>query len=587
MTVPEKSAILRTIPLLIATRHCERSAAIKTRVFVATAVFLLTLVAFPAQAKYGGGSGTAEDPYQIATAADLLLLGDSPEDYDKHFILTRDIDLDPNLSGGKVFAKAVIGSFSGVFDGNAHPISHLTINGGGNLGLFGQMSGEVKDLGVVHVNITGSGNRVGGLVGYNCGALTRCYSTGSVSGSGSASTVGGLVGENNGGSIATSYSTGTVSGREYVGGLVGRNSGNVTVCYSSGAVSGTGYYCFGVLVGSNDRGGSSATSDSAGWVSGTGWGVGGLVGYNNGGSIATSYSTDTVIGREYVGGLVGRNSGNVTGCYSSGAVSGTGYYAGGLVGYNSGSIATTYSTGAVSGENSVGGLVGWSSGSIATSYSTGLVTGSEEVGGLVGSGSPDRIENSVWDTETSGATSSAGGFGLTRAEMMDPYTLGLNGFANDPNWVLDAGRDYPRLAWEGTPGQIIPEPVIDWLEGGGTAKDAYRIDTAEQLILLGRAGALWARHFVLGADINLGPNLPGRQLFRQAVIPTFTGVFDGNGHTISNLTIEGGRYLGLFGRLESGAEVKNLGVLDVNMAGCGGGCRRGGGLQQRQRHRLL
>jgi hypothetical protein len=102
------------------------------------------LFVLPADAKYGGGSGTAQDPYQIATAADLILLGESPEDYDKHFILTADIDLDPNLPGRKVFDKAVIApaktkyfegtSFTGVFDGNGHTISHLTIAGEGYLG---------------------------------------------------------------------------------------------------------------------------------------------------------------------------------------------------------------------------------------------------------------------------------------------------------------------------------------------------------------------------------------------------------------------------------------------------------------------
>ena len=59
-------------------------------------------------------------------------------------------------------------------------------------------------------------------------------------------------------------------------------------------------------------------------------------------------------------------------------------------------------------------------------------------------------------------TVSGAGVGLTTTEMMDPYMLGLNGFANDPNWVLDAGRDYPRLAWEGTVGQSIP--VVDLRE---------------------------------------------------------------------------------------------------------------------------
>ncbi len=158
---------------------------------------------------------------------------------------------------------------------------------------------------------------------------------------------------------------------------------------------------------------------------------------------------------------------------------------------------------------------------------------------------------------------------------MDPYMFALNGWANDPNWILDVGRDYPRLAWEGTPGQIIPEPVIDWLDGQGTEQEPYRIDTADQLILLGRASVLWDKHFVLRADIDLDPNLPRRKVFHQAVIAPFeagalfTGVFDGGGHIISNLTIDGGEILGLFGRLTQEAEVRNIGVVDANIIGSG------------------
>jgi hypothetical protein len=186
--------------------------------------------------------------------------------------------------------------------------------------------------------------------------------------------------------------------------------------------------------------------------------------------------------------------------------------------------------------------------------------------------------------ETSGLTvSDNGGIGLTTAEMMDPYRLGLNGFANDSNWILDAGRDYPRLAWEGTAGQIIPEPVIDWLDGQGTEEEPYRIDTADQLILLGRASVLWYKHFILGADIDLDPNLQGRRVFSQAVIQSFDGVFDGNGHTISHLTISGGSGLGqfegfegrvgLFGDLGRGATISNLGleVVHINGDGYAGG----------------
>ena len=126
MTTASNSRVLRTIPLLIA----------------------VCFVSFPVQAQYSGGTGEPNDPYQIATAADLMLLGETPEDYDKHFILTTDIDLDPNLPGGRVFDKAVIApvtnldepwseiDFTGVFDGNGHTISHLTVEGGSYVGLF-------------------------------------------------------------------------------------------------------------------------------------------------------------------------------------------------------------------------------------------------------------------------------------------------------------------------------------------------------------------------------------------------------------------------------------------------------------------
>jgi hypothetical protein len=230
-----------------------------TNRFVTAVIVFLTIVSV-AQAKYGGGSGTADDPYQIATAADLLLLGDSPEDYDKHFILTADIDLDPNLPGQKVFDKAVIAPdtndttslfdgtlFTGVFNGNGQTISHLTINGESNLGLFGRLGSgaEVKSLGVADVNVTGSGEYIAGLAGMNgdplrglsAGTVTRCYCTGAVNGG---DDVGGLVGSNDWGCVTSSYNTAVVSGRWCVGGLVGSHRGRITDCYSTGAVSGAG-----------------------------------------------------------------------------------------------------------------------------------------------------------------------------------------------------------------------------------------------------------------------------------------------------------------------------------------------------------
>jgi len=82
-----------TIPFLIRSR---RVGCAHHRLLLTLTTCLLVL---PAHAKYSGGTGEPNDPYQIATAADLIALGETPADYDKHFILTADIDLDPSLPG--------------------------------------------------------------------------------------------------------------------------------------------------------------------------------------------------------------------------------------------------------------------------------------------------------------------------------------------------------------------------------------------------------------------------------------------------------------------------------------------------------
>ena len=59
-------------------------------------------------ADFAGGTGEPNDPYQIATAEQLISIGSDPNLLDKHFVLINDIDLDPNLPGGQVFPRAVI-----------------------------------------------------------------------------------------------------------------------------------------------------------------------------------------------------------------------------------------------------------------------------------------------------------------------------------------------------------------------------------------------------------------------------------------------------------------------------------------------
>jgi hypothetical protein len=78
------------------------------------------------------------------------------------------------------------------------------------------------------------------------------------------------------------------------------------------------------------------------------------------------------------------------------------------------------------------------------------------------------------------------------------------------------------------------------------------------------------KDFTISYDLetpyNQGFNPVGTYDFEQAN-SEFTGSFDGQNHTISNLSINRVDYVGLFGTIGSSAEVENVGVINVNMTG--------------------
>jgi len=497
----------------------------KFLLLLCTCALLLFNIAAPAQAKYGGGTGEPNDPYLIYDANQMNTIGADSNDWDKHFKLMADIDLG-EFTGD---AFNIIGhdwgnAFTGVFDGNGHTISNFSYTSSGiNLGLFGYLNdtkAEIKDLGLIDPeDDVGTGCIVGSLVGLIWeGTVTACYAEdGSVAGG---SRVGGLVGGNSdSGKITNCYSTGSVSGRSgryYVGGLVGYNTGWISNCYAMGSVSG------------NNR-------------------VGGLVGENIG-TITNCYSTGSVIGNRYVGGLVGLNYYNTT-------------------------IAKCYSTGSVSGGRYVGGLVGPNRGTITNCYATGAVTGNEKVGGFVGWNWNDVITDCYWDTQTSGLGESLGGEGRTTAQMQMATTfLAWGSCGNEEGiWTIDEGKDYPHLSWEDMPGETIT--TTSYGGGSGEPNDSYLIYTAEHLNSIGVITCHWDKHFKLMADIDLSDytgtsfNIIGYRLSSSDNKP-FTGVFDGNDHTISNFTYTsiGTRHIGLFRNIDDpNAEIRNLRLIDPNV----------------------
>jgi len=417
-------------------------------------ILIIAAGSIPAFAKYSGGTGEPNDPYQIASVSDLLTLAEDVNDYNKCFIMTSDIDLDPCLPGNQIFSTAVIApdsnlsmeydgiAFSGVFDGKEHKIFNLTIDANGTendfLAMFGYIGigGEVKNMGLENISVTYGtlANKIAGLVACSDGNISNCYSTGAVDGN-QADCVGGLVGLNNTGIMSNCHSFVIVSGGEHtgdLGGLAGFNKSSITNCFSTGAV--TGGYFIGGLTGGNDS------------------------------NIHNCHSTSAVVGEsDYVGGLVGIDfNGTITNCYSTGSIN-IGNRAsdvGGLVGDSwNGTIRNCYSTGTVitkNNSNRIGGLMGRTSGSITNCYSTSHVIfgeGSTGIGGLVGA-SWHGI-NGINDNYFLDVAGPDNGYGtpLTDSRMKKQTSFAgwdfINETVNGTNdvWIIFEGFDYPKLAW--------------------------------------------------------------------------------------------------------------------------------------------
>ena len=317
--------------------------------------------------------------------------------------LTANLDL--VSAGDSVTGWAPIGgasnAFTATFDGGApgFTVSNLTINSSLNrVGLFGQTGpgSVIRNVTLEDVNVTGY-TSTGALVGRNAGSIIDSHATGTVSGT---EDTGGLVGAifHPGGVIVGSTAGVQVTGRAlglYIGGLAGFNSGLIIDSHATGDVDGVRWV--GGLVGSNGGAGGVnriSGSTAGGAVTGTGNLVGGLVGFNDG-PISSSHATGDVNGGKWVGGLVGSNNGAggvnwISGSTAGGAVTSTGNQAGGLVGWNNGPISSSHATGDVDGATYVGGLVGSNYGAdgvnrISGSTAGGAVTGTGDlVGGLVG-----------------------------------------------------------------------------------------------------------------------------------------------------------------------------------------------------------
>ncbi|MCQ2060984.1 MAG: hypothetical protein MJY47_05285 [Fibrobacter sp.] len=333
--------------------------------------------------------------------------------------------------------------------------------------------------------------------------------------------------------------------------------------------------------------------------------VGGVVGYNDDGTVSNVYNAGAVNGEWYVGGVVGFNyDGTVSNVYNTGSVSGY-YEVGGVVGYNmDGSVSNVYNTGSVSGTgNHVGGVVGYSlDGTVSNVYNTGIVSGKTYVGGVVGDNAGSEVNKAYYDEQTCNNCNSYG-TGKTLAELAT-LTIGskadddadfplLKGETESP-WAKGIYYDKAtgKLANSELPYlKSLPKPQDVEMEFN-VKDNVIQISSTDDLKNFARLVSEFGVTDVdaeLTADICLNACGEGESVLKAdgtlndadtskfvkwtpigTDANSFAGTFDGDGKTISGLYFndETMELVGLFGMAEK-ATIKNVGVVDSYFSGSG------------------
>ena len=256
---------------------------------------------------FAGGTGTAEDPWQISTAEQLYRIHD---DLTAHYILIADIDLSAYENWTPIGAFQSLSdapedaevphpdyAFTGTFNGDGHTISNLTVSSDAPMGagLFGCAAGTengaayIRNFTLKNVNVSGF-YLVGGAVGLqfmNC-PVSDIH----------------LVGEN------------TLTGMQGIGGIVGTGFDLISNCSATAdiVVQGDDGACAGLIAGGTTMSSVKNCEVTGGKITADGnatWGFGALCGAPWGAAEITdckvSGTVITVSGENnrLVGGLVG------------------------------------------------------------------------------------------------------------------------------------------------------------------------------------------------------------------------------------------------------------------------------------------
>ncbi|HIH95609.1 TPA: hypothetical protein HA338_16920, partial [Methanosarcina acetivorans] len=495
---------------------------------------LIVSRAYDAIGVFAGGNGTTESPYQIATVKQL----DQVRNYlDKDFVLTADLDLSGYENWEPIGTFQPLSddpedeetpnpelAFTGTFNGNGYTISNLTIDQpeGMAVGLFGCVAGEqespihIYDLTLKNANVTGN-FCVGGVVGFQYADSIMENIT--------------LTGDNR------------VQGNIYVGGIlggsdIGGGSAELRECNAAADI---------VLVGD--------AANSAGVLGGA----------LNACSVIDCTATGTVIaeGEDYfaLGGLIGgafegievinchADNVSITACGKNNTM------VGGLLGY-----AGTY-----------GKQLPTQVTDCSANATIAVLNSTERVGGLVG--------GSFYHELAAEARPVPAHYAINSCNTSGSITGGGNEVGSIAGYAYDSTVENctSTMTINRVSGNVSQVGLYESaFEGGnGTEESPYRITTAEQL---DRVRYYLDKHFVLIADIDLSgyENWTPIGTFDENIFENdghsdiaFSGTFDGNGHTVSNLTATHQDLVGvgLFSVASSDAVIKNLTVENASVTG--------------------
>ena len=251
-----------------------------------------------AAAKDLGYTIESNGSYTVTSADGLMNVAELVNGGKTDINITLDKNIDLTGKGWTPIGTSFDNSYKGTFDGGGHTITGLTVTTNDQfVGLFGYLNraGMVKNVVMEGIQITSNHmfGCTGGVVGYSWGTIENCSVSGSVSGT---DCVGGVVGSQKAGSIIGCSSSATVKGKHYVGGVAGEKWGTMTACYATGNVT------LEIASQKNNFGG-------------------GVVGLNGGSRVLACYATGNVTstgsstGNVHIGGLFGDSYTTVTACY--------------------------------------------------------------------------------------------------------------------------------------------------------------------------------------------------------------------------------------------------------------------------------